>query len=80
MFFMKKTQDLYMIGQSIVCFMEMLTLGIFLFALFTRKDIGMEDESEYLKVYTLDSPNTLDRQGSDKSSLLSSPGIVITTN
>jgi hypothetical protein len=43
---MRKNQDMFLIGEAIVCFMEMITLGIFLFALFTRKDVGLNDHSD----------------------------------
>jgi hypothetical protein len=43
---MRKNQDLFLIGEAVICFMEMITLGIFLFALFTRKDMGISDEQD----------------------------------
>lgn len=78
---MRKNQDLFLIGEAVICFMEMITLGIFLFALFTRKDVGISDE-HYLfeKSDETDIPIKIDDEDSEAYSLLSIPENAITTD
>jgi hypothetical protein len=59
--------------------MEMITLGIFLFALFTRKDVGISDENDlFEKTTETDIPIKTDEEDSEASYFLTFPDKAIT--
>lgn len=79
MWLMRKNQDLFLIGEAVICFMEMITLGIFLFALFTRKDVGLNDDADlFEKANESEIELKIDQQ-SDSYSLISVPENAITS-
>ena len=81
MWLMRKNQDLFLIGEAVVCFMEMITLGIFLFALFTRKDVGLSDDPEFFqKSDSSEVQLDLDQDSLDRHSFLEVPEHAITTS
>ncbi len=76
---MRKNQDLFLIGEAVICFMEMITLGIFLFALFTRKDVGISDENDlFEKANGTEIPIKIDEDDSEAEYFLSAPENAIT--